>query len=150
MAVTEEQFDEQNEEGLQVREYLDILRRRHWYLLSPVVTVWLLVWLASWFLPSVYRSSTLILVEQPAVPQQFVPTNLPDDLQNRLDSISQQILSRTRLINIIEQFNLYPKLRAKASPDELVDRMRKDIEIELVRSNDKDRLSSFNVSYLSD
>jgi succinoglycan biosynthesis transport protein ExoP len=101
MAVTEEQFDEQQEEGLQVREYLDILRRRHWYLLIPVVTVWLLVWLASWFLPSVYRSSTLILVEQPAVPQQFVPTNLPDDLQSRLDSISQQILSRTRLINII-------------------------------------------------
>src|SRR6476646_9305851 len=122
MAVAEEQFDEQQEEGLQVGEYLGILRRRHWYLLIPLVAVWLLVWVATWFLPSVYRSGTLILVEQPAVPDRLVQTNVTDDLQSRLDSITQQILSRTRLMSIIEQLDLYPKLRARVSPDEVVER----------------------------
>lgn len=146
----DEQFDDQQQEGLHLKEYLDVLRRRHWYILIPLFTVWLAVWGATWFLPSVYRSGTLILVEQPAIPQQLVASNIPDDLQSRLDSITQQILSRTRLLSIIEQLDLYRKLRSKASPDELVERMRRDIEIELVRSNDKDRLSAFNVYYESD
>ena len=146
----EEQLEDQSQEGFHLSEYIDLVRRRRWLLLIPLFSVWLLVWVATWFLPSVYRSGTLILVEQPAVPEKLVPTNVTDDLQSRLDSITQQILSRTRLMSIIEQLDLYPKLRARVSPDEVVERMRKDIEIELVRSADKDRLSSFNVYYQSD
>jgi succinoglycan biosynthesis transport protein ExoP len=146
----EELIEDQSAQGLQLAEYWGLVRRRHWYILIPLFCVWLLVWVASWFIPSAYRSGTLILVEQPAVPQQFVTSNIQEDLQSRLDSISQQILSRTRLLHIIEQLDLYPKLRAKKSPDEVVDQMRRDIEIELVRSTDKDRLTSFNVFYQSD
>jgi polysaccharide chain length determinant protein (PEP-CTERM system associated) len=145
----EEVLDEQ-EQSLNLAEYWNVVRRRHWYLLAPLFCVWLLVWLSTWFIPSVYRSGTLILVEQPAVPQQFVPSNIQDDLQSRLDSITQQILSRTRLLHIIEQLDLYPNLRVKKSQDEVVDQMRRDIEIELVRSSDRDRLSAFNVYYRSD
>jgi polysaccharide chain length determinant protein (PEP-CTERM system associated) len=146
----EEQLEDQSQEGFHLIEYIDLVRRRRWLLLIPLFSVWLLVWVATWFLPSVYRSGTLILVEQPAVPDRLVQTNVTDDLQSRLDSITQQILSRTRLMGIIEQLGLYPKLRARVSPDEVVERMRKDIEIELVRSADKDRLSSFNVYYQSE
>ena len=146
----EEQLEDQSQEGFHLNEYIHLVRRRRWLLLIPLFSVWLLVWVATWFLPSVYRSGTLILVEQPAVPEKLVPTNVTDDLQSRLDSITQQILSRTRLMGIIEQLDLYPKLRARVSPDEVVERMRKDIEIELVRSADKDRLSAFNVYYQSD
>ena len=146
----EEQLEDQSQEGFHLNEYIDLVRRRRWLLLIPLFSVWLLVWVATWFLPSVYRSGTLILVEQPAVPEKLVPTNVTDDLQSRLDSITQQILCRTRLMGIIEQLDLYPKLRARVSPDEVVERMRKDIEIELVRSADKDRLSAFNVYYQSD
>ena len=112
----EEQLEDQSQEGFHLNEYIDLVRRRRWLLLIPLFSVWLLVWVATWFLPSVYRSGTLILVEQPAVPEKLVPTNVTDDLQSRLDSITQQILSRTRLMGIIEQLDLYPKLRATRQP----------------------------------
>ena len=89
----------------------------------------------------------MILVEQPTVPQQFVVPNIAGNLQDRLDSITQQILSRTRLLRIIDKLNLYGNERQGETPDELVDRMRKDIEIELVRSPGRDELSSFNIYY---
>ena len=57
-----------------------------------------MVWGASWVLPPRYSSSTLILVEQPTMPKDYVTPNVNDDLQERMQSITQQILSRTRLV----------------------------------------------------
>ena len=142
-----EDFEEQVTEKPDPREILGIVRRRRWFFLAPFFLCWLLVWAASWFLPTTYRSGTLILVEQPAVPEQYVVTNVNDDLQGRLDSITQQILSRTRLLQIIDQYHLYQKIRGRElTPDEKVDHMRKDIEIELVRG-DNQKLSAFNIYY---
>ena len=132
-----------------VREILDIIRRRRWLFLGPLFLGWLVIWAGSWFLPTIYRSGTLILVEQPAVPEQYVVSNVNDDLQNRLESITQQILSRTRLVQIIDQFHLYEKQQGRQlSPDEKIEEMRKDIDIELVRSDDR-KLSAFNIYYSS-
>ena len=98
--------------------------------------------------PSVYRSGTLILVEQPTVPSQYVVPNIvSDNLQDRLQSITQQILSRTRLMHIIESQNLYSKGSHRLTQDDAIDRMRKDIEIELV--HDRDQLTAFNIYYSS-
>ena len=131
-----------------LNEIKGIVRRCRWYFLLPFFAGWLLVWGVSWILPSVYRSGTLILVEQPAVPEKFVVSNIDTDIQQQMDSISQQILSRTRLMHIIDQLNLYAMDRKRKGPDELVEEMRKDIEIELVRSDDK-KLSAFNIYYSS-
>jgi len=90
----------------------------------------------------------LILVEQPTMPKDYVTPNVNDDLQDRLRSITQQILSRTRLLHIIDQLNLYAGSHGHLSPDDQVERMRKDIDIELVRDGEG-RVSAFNVSYLS-
>jgi polysaccharide biosynthesis transport protein len=84
-----------------------MVRRRHMQFLIPLLAGWLLVWGASWVLPSRYRSGTLILVEQPTMPKDYVTPNVNDDLQDRLRSITQQILSRTALLHIIDQQHLY-------------------------------------------
>src|SRR6202049_853526 len=125
--------EEQPDEGLNPQQSSDVIRRRHMYFLIPFFLGWLAVWSASWILPSRYRSGTLILVEQPSMPKDYVTPNITDDLQARLQSITQQILSRTRLLHIIEELNLYATSKGRLNPDELVERMRKDIEIELVR-----------------
>jgi succinoglycan biosynthesis transport protein ExoP len=145
-----EDFEKENSKSLDWRHYWAIARRRTWHFLVPLFVGWALVWGAGWLLRSRYRSTTLILVEQPTVPQQFVVPNVGGDLQDRLQSITQQILSRTRLLNIVEHFNLYPKEREHVSSDDLVERMRKDVEIELVRSPGRDELTAFNVSYVSE
>src|ERR1700728_1624666 len=142
-------LDEKNsEQGFDLPLYLGIVRRRHLQFLIPLFLAWAVVWGASWVLPPRYLSSTLILVEQPTMPKDYVTPNVNDDLQERLQSITQQILSRTRLLHIIDQFNLYAGPRSKGSPDAKVDRMRKDIGIDVVR-DERRQITAFNVSYIS-
>jgi succinoglycan biosynthesis transport protein ExoP len=141
-----EEFDEQPQPELDLSRYWSVLRRRRWYLLLPFFATWLLVWGVSWGMPSVYRSGTLILVQQPAV-SKLVGVAADSDLQQRLTSIQQQVLSRTRLLYIIDHLNLYPEQRGRTGPDALVERMRKDIEIELVHSPGGNALTAFNIYF---
>ena len=122
------------------------MRRRHFHFLIPLFIGWAAVWAASWVLPPRYQSSTLILVEQPTMPKDYVTPNVNDDLQQRMQSITQQILSRTNLLHIIDQFNLYTIEHAQRSADDKVQRMRRDIDIQLVRDG-RDQITAFNVAY---
>jgi polysaccharide chain length determinant protein (PEP-CTERM system associated) len=143
-------IDESDErtEGFDLQHYFGIVRRRHLHFLIPLFLGWIVVWGASWVLPPRYQSSTLILVEQPTMPKDYVTPNINDNLQERLQSITQQILSRTRLLHIIDQFNLYDSPHARQSPDEKVAQMRKDIDIELVRDA-RNQITAFNIFYSS-
>jgi succinoglycan biosynthesis transport protein ExoP len=141
-------LDEKSSEGFDLQRYLGVVRRRHLHFLVPLFLGWAAVWGASWVLPPRYQSSTLILVEQPTMPKDYVTPNVNDDLQDRMQSITQQILSRTRLLHIIDQLNLYAAPRSQPSPDQKVDIMRKDIDIELVRDA-RNQITAFNVSYSS-
>src|SRR5271170_3471685 len=144
----EEIYEEQGAEGLDIRHYLQVVRRRHIHFLIPVFLGWLLVWGASWVLPVRYKSSTLILVEQPTMPKNYVVPNVTDDLQNRLQSITQQILSRKRLLLIIDKLHLYVESRRRQNtPDEKVELMRKDIDIELVHNSQGDQITAFKINY---
>lgn len=141
-------LEEQKTESLDLQKYLGIVRRRHLYFLIPFFFGWLLVWSASWVLPPRYQSSTLILVEQATMPKDYVTPNINDDTQERLQSITQQILSRTRLLKIIDQFNLYDIQHGTRSPDDKLVRMRKDIDIQLVHDA-QGQISAFNISYIA-
>src|SRR5271168_5260551 len=102
-----EDSEEQSSGGLDLQRYFDIIRRRHMQFLIPAFLGWLLVWGASWVLPVRYKSGTMILVDQSTMPKDYVAPNVNDDLQQRLQSIKQQVLSRTRLLLIIDKFRLY-------------------------------------------
>ncbi len=141
----EEELQESGE-PIEFREIKGIVRRRRWEFLAPFFIGWVLVWGVSWLIPSTYRSGTLILVEQPSVPEKYVVSNIDNDTQQQLDSITEQILSRTRLLRIIDTVGLYAKDRKRMNEEDLVERMRKDIDIELVRGDDK-KLSAFNIYY---
>jgi succinoglycan biosynthesis transport protein ExoP len=141
-------LEESGSEGLDLQHYLGVVRRRHLHFMIPLFIGWAVVWGASWVLPPRYQSSTLILVEQPSMPKDYVTPNVNDDLQQRLQSITQQILSRTRLLHIIEQLDPYAGDRTKRSPDQQVELMRKDIEIELVR-DERNQITAFNVYFSS-
>ena len=93
-------------ERLNLQHYLGIIRRRHMHFLIPMFLAWLAVWGASWILPPRYTSSTLILVEQPTMPKDYVVPNVSENLQERLQSITQQILSRSRLLHIVDEASI--------------------------------------------
>ena len=140
---------QQSQEGLNLQHYWTIVRRRPLLFVVPLFLGWLAVWSASWILPPRYKSGTLILVEQPTMPKDYVVPNVSENLQERLQSITQQILSRSRLLHIANESNLYPSERLRLSPDGIVDQMRKNIDIELVRGSEN-RINAFNVYYTAD
>lgn len=142
-----EDFEEQPKQQFDMARAMDMVRRRHMHFLLPLLCGWLLVWGASWVLPARYQSGTLILVEQPTMPKNYVVPNVDDDLQARLVSISQQILSRTRLLLIIDKLHLYTDKRHHYTPDEEVAMMRKDIHTDVVRDPSTNAITAFTVAY---
>lgn len=134
--------------ALNLQDYLLIARRRRWWLVLPLFLTWALVMSAAWFITPKYRSETVIIVEQQKVPEQYVVANVANDLQQRLQSMTQQILSRTRLLGIINSFHLYSKNQKSGDPDSLVKTMRDDIKIDLVQApGSPGELSAFKISY---
>jgi len=139
--------EEQETAGLDFVRYLDIIRRRHIHFLIPLFFGWVIVWGISWVLPAQYKSSTLILVEEPTMPEKYVAPNVNENLQDRLQSITQQILSRTRLLTIIDGLHLYSGRQMPVAPDDKVDRMRKDISVDLVKDARNNEITAFKISY---
>jgi len=130
-----EEFETGSAAEIDWKKYWALALRRRWFFLVPFFAVWAAVWAVSWFVPSVYRSGTLILVEKPNNP--VVTTNPSEDIQGRLETITQQVLSRTNLLRIINNLNLYSKERSHgATDDDLVEQTRKKVEIELVHTAD--------------
>jgi polysaccharide biosynthesis transport protein len=134
-----------------VRDYWAILLRRRWWIVLPLFVCWAAVWGASWLLPATYQSDALILVEQQKVPEQYVVPNVTVGLQERLQSMTQQILSRTRLQATIDRFHLYSRhggLKGFFELADPVEQMRKDIEIELVQPpGHPGELTAFKIRY---
>ena len=134
-----------------LEEYWAIVSRRRWWIFLPFFLCWALVWGVSWLLPTTYRSEAVILVEQQKVPEQYVLPNVTVSLQDRLHSMTQQILSRTRLQATIDRFGLYSKQGGPNALLELgdaVEQMRKDIKIDLVQSPGRPgELTAFKIQY---
>src|SRR5438876_10698945 len=81
-------------------------------------------------LPDLYRSTATLLVERPQVAETFVKSSVTSELETRLHTISQEILSRSRLQDLIIRFDLYSEFRKRVTLEEVVDRMRRDIRME--------------------
>jgi polysaccharide chain length determinant protein (PEP-CTERM system associated) len=109
---------------------LNILRRRKWAGLITFAAVLSLAAPFAVFLPDIYRASATVIVESQDAPSTFVKPSVPE-LETRLVTIQQELLSRTRLSDLIIRFNLYSRLRAAhASMDAIVERMRRDIHVD--------------------
>jgi polysaccharide chain length determinant protein (PEP-CTERM system associated) len=85
--------------------------------------------LAAIVLPKRYTSQTLVLVDQPTVPTDIVKPVVSEELNHRLASMQEQILSRTRLQPIIEKFGLYAKDRGRVHIEDLVERLRNAVVV---------------------
>jgi succinoglycan biosynthesis transport protein ExoP len=131
------------------QDYWAMAVRRRWWLMGPLFVCGFVAFGVAHFWPEQYRSEALILVEQQKVPELYVTPNVVTDLQDRLQSMTQQILSRTRLQKLIEQSNLYADLRQRMNNDEIVDKMRANIRIELVQApRRQDELTAFRIYFL--
>ena len=106
-----------------------------------VVTAGTLIWSRS--LPNLYRSETVILVVPQRVPDAYVRSTVTSRIEDRLQSISPEILSGTRLEQIIGDMNLYVELRKTRTMEEVLQSMREHIKVETIKGD------AFKVSFIS-
>jgi succinoglycan biosynthesis transport protein ExoP len=127
-------------------DYREFLLRRKWQIIVPFLLISAAVSAVAYLLPPVYRSSATILIESQQVPQDLMRTTVTSYAEERINAITQQILSRQVLLNIIKDFDLYADQREKITVEEILDEMRGDIAIEMVSAEVPDRRGGRSVT----
>ena len=120
-----------SEQSEGIHRVLEVWGRRWW--LGAVVFLGVLVPGLSFvsFLPDMYRATTTVLVERPQVSETFVRPAVTEELETRIHSLSEEILSRANLAELLTRFDLYPILRQKASLEDAIMKLRRDIDLDL-------------------
>jgi polysaccharide chain length determinant protein (PEP-CTERM system associated) len=125
-------------------DYLQIAWRRKWVVLVPFMVASIATAIYAGSIPNLYRAESLIQAIPQRVPESFVRSTVTLTIQDRLQSIAEQIFSRTRLERTIEEFDLYRQERQIQFMENIVDRMRRsDVGLQMVSAN------SFKVSFVS-
>src|SRR5271169_6875162 len=115
-----------------IHKLLRVAMKRRWWLVVPTVVLGLCACAASTQVPNHYESEAMILVAHQQVPERYVTPNNTTDIREALLLVTDMILSRTQLLQIINEFDLYPKDRKRVAPEDLVELMRSDITITTV------------------
>jgi len=125
----------------------EVWSRRKWLALVAFAVPLAVTMSLITFLPNIYRSTVTVLVERQQVPEAFVRPTVTSALETRLHTMSQEILSRSRLENLITGFGLYADLKTRVSGEEVIERMRRDIRLELKAVDQKDGARSATIAF---
>jgi succinoglycan biosynthesis transport protein ExoP len=131
---------------------LGIVRRR-WAMIAAVFAMVAASAVSfAWYLPNLYRATALVLIER-STSESLARAPVSGELESRLYVIKQEILSRDRLIELIERFDLYPDLRRRAGLQDVLTRARNDIIVQPAgpeQVSGRTKTVSFTLSYTSD
>lgn len=131
--------------GRPLVEHLATFKRRWKTMVAAAIVILVLVTLVAMLLPSVYRSSATILIQEQEIPQDLVRSTITSFADERIQVISQQVLVRSVLLALVDKYNLYPSKRSSLTSEELLDRMRSDIKLQPISTDVTDRRSGAQV-----
>lgn len=114
-----------------VLEYVRAVVRYRWQVLLAALSLTLAAAVLIARLPNVYQATTTILVDPQSIPEKYVSSAVNSDPNDRLNTITQQVLSRSRLEEVINKFDLYRDLRTTAAPEDVIEQMRRKITIQV-------------------
>ena len=103
-----------------IKKHRKLLTLSFLLILLPAIVV-------SFVLPNVFRSSAIVLIENPRVPPNLVPSTVTSFADQRIQAMTQEATSRTRVLNLVSKFDLLPERRNKLTTEDLVDRIKKRI-----------------------
>jgi polysaccharide chain length determinant protein (PEP-CTERM system associated) len=124
---------------LALNDYILILKRRKLSIIIPVVAIFVISAVTAILLPPIYKSTSTILIEEQEIPADFVMATVTSFVEQRLQSINQRIMSTSRLLGIINRFELYPDLREKLTTEQIVEKMRKAITLTTISAEVVDK-----------
>jgi polysaccharide chain length determinant protein (PEP-CTERM system associated) len=126
-----------------LQDYLEVFLRRLWYFFIPFGAILIGVGIYAFTVPREYRASTLILVTPQKVPEDFIRPTVTARIEDRLQSIGQEIMSRTRLEQVINEFKLYQEEAKSLRLEEVVEIMQKNVQVQI-----KGKEGYFTISYI--
>jgi len=132
-----------------IAETLNIFWRHKQYVIAVFAVQFSLFIYLAMTLPDVYESSTLILITPQKLPSSYVNSTVTMTIQERIYSITQEILSRTSMEEIVKRFGLYPSAGGGSSVEGRVKKLRKNIQIENPRMSRGRVKNSFRLSFKS-
>jgi uncharacterized protein involved in exopolysaccharide biosynthesis len=137
-------------------KWLAYWRRRRTFLVAAGISGIATVSLA-FLLPATYRSTATILIEQQEIPQELVRSVITSFADQRVQVISQRVMTTQNLLTLIDRYDLYADIRQRVPREELLQRMRDDIAMKMISADVIDPRSgrptqatiAFSVSYQS-
>lgn len=118
-----------------IKDYLKIIKRRRKFVIIPFVVILLVSIVIAVVLPSIYRSKATILIEQQEIPSELVRSTVTTFVDERIQKISQRIMTRSNLMEIIKKYNLYAD-DIKTKPEEkIIEKMHKSIKVDTVSAD---------------
>lgn len=128
-------------------EYIKILKHRKWLVILPAVATFLAIGWVVLRLPNLYESTTFLTISPPKISEKVAPSLTDDDLSQRLQAISQNVMSRSSLEPMIIKYDVLREERSAGMPMDLIlEKMKSRIKIELEKSDDH-RVLGFRISY---
>jgi uncharacterized protein involved in exopolysaccharide biosynthesis len=110
-----------------------VLRRKGW-LIAPLFGTVLLTAIVCILLPNTYKSTATILIQNQQIPSTLVPSTITSYAQQRIQSISQEVTSRSKLLNLADKYRLLPEKREKLTTEEFVEKIRKRISLQTINA----------------
>jgi len=129
-------------------QIIEIVSRRRWYLMIPFCLALVAGIVLVIVLPKIYSVSTLILIQPQKVPDEFVRSIVSTDIDSRINTISQQIMSRSNIERIINEFNIFSgENQSRMFMEDKVALMRQWISVDLIRENRRGPADAFSISF---
>jgi len=133
---------------MELRDFGALFLRRKWVIVFSVLSILFGASVYCVVTPELYKSSITILVIPQTVPQDYVRSTISVKVEQQLATIKQQVTSRTTLTKAMDELRLFERERKKLSSEAVFARMRKRIEIEVVRGTSRDSSEAFSLSFL--
>jgi polysaccharide biosynthesis transport protein len=127
------------------KEFWDLAVRRKWLILSFAVLGIVVGGIMAWLQVNTYRSETVILIEQQKIPEKYVPSVVAGSAAERVSTMTQQILSRTNLQKVVDEFELYPEAIRTQGYEVVTEGLRKNIKIQTKGSGGE--IEAFTISF---
>ncbi|MDD2739516.1 MAG: Wzz/FepE/Etk N-terminal domain-containing protein [Methylomonas lenta] len=117
------------------KDYFKIVKKRRKFLIIPFIVIAALSVILAVVLPSVFRSSATILIEEQEIPSELVKSTVTTFADQRIQIISQRIMSRSNLIEIVQKYNLYADDRKSKTEEKILEKMRELIKVETISAD---------------
>ena len=134
---------------MDIEDYIDIMRRHKGWIFGPFLFTLVAAVVGVYLYPDNYQSQAVVKIVPQQVPQNMVQSAINQQMSDRINSMAQTILSRTVLTTIINTFNLYQRERSRMPIEDVIELMKKDIQILPVASptTATDRIPAFAVTF---